>query len=395
MPNISDSPAVQDVPAAAPAADARFHAARWQDLPGWGRDPARAWWPVFLRNCQAIAARPNPGLPPSAPRTVNEAVWRPVCEAARSTKAAANPQAFIEQHLRPWAVGTASSNGTAVSAMTTGYYEPLVNASRERRGRFQWPLYGVPDDLITVELGELYPELRGKRVRGRLEGRRLVPYDTRAEIESGQRSRPPVIVYTDDPIAAFFLQVQGSGRARLVEGPDAGRTIRLAYADHNGHPYVSIGRWLIERGELRLDQASMQGITAWTQRNPQRLQELLNVNPAMVFFREEALQGDEGPRGSMGVPLTAGRSIAVDPEVIGMGSPIWLATTRPLSNTPLQLLVFAQDTGTAIRGTGRTDYFWGFGAEAGEEAGRMRQAGQQWLLWPAGQTPGRAGQPPG
>lgn len=379
----------EPIPAPVEASQGRFVPVAWSDLPGWSQDPVGEWWPVFLRNCQGIAGRSNDRLPPSAPRTANQQVWAEVCAAAQTAQAQADPRRFVETRLRPWAVVAQADSTRPQTAMVTGYYEPLIRASRTAQGPFQWPLFGVPDDLLTIELGDLYPELRGQRVRGRLDGRRIVPYDTRAQIMSGQRSTPPVIVYTDDPVAGFFLQIQGSGRAELVAGPGQGQTIRLAYADHNGHPFVSIGRWLIERGELTLAQASMQGISDWVRRNPQRQDELFNVNPAMVFFREESVNPGEGPRGSMGVPLVAGRSIAVDPEVVAMGTPVFLETTRPLSSTPLRQLVFAQDTGGAIRGVGRTDFFWGFGAAAGEQAGRMRQAGRQWILWPVGHTPRR------
>jgi membrane-bound lytic murein transglycosylase A len=266
--------------------------------------------------------------------------------------------------------------------LVTGYYEPVVNGSRQRGGAFQWPLYAVPADLLTVDLGAVYPELAGKRVRGKLDGQRVVPYDTRAALEASER-KPPALVWVDDPVDNFFLQVQGSGRVRLAEGPGAGQTIRLAYADHNGQPYVSIGRWLIDRGELSADQATMQNIRAWARRNPGRVREMLNANPAVVFFREEAgADPASGPRGAYGLPLTAERSIAVDTRFVPLGTPVFLATTLPGSAQPWRRLVFAQDTGAAIKGAARADLFWGPGEEAGQQAGRMKQRGQMWLLWP-------------
>ena len=188
-----------------------------------------------------------------------------------------------------------------------------------------------------------------------------------------------------DPIELFFLQVQGSGR---VELPD-GRRVRVGYAEQNGHPYQSIGRWLVEKGELKLEQASMQGIQAWARANPKRLNELLNANPSFVFFRELPDSGG-GPLGALGVPLTAGRSIAVDPRAIPLGAPVFLSTTQPLSEQPLQRLVMAQDTGGAIKGAVRADFFWGFGAEAGAQAGRMRQKGEMWALLPNAYIPNNA-----
>jgi membrane-bound lytic murein transglycosylase A len=167
-----------------------------------------------------------------------------------------------------------------------------------------------------------------------------------------------------------------------VQLPD-GKTIRVAYADHNGHPYVSIGKWLADKGEMPIAQTSMQNIRAWAKRNPNRTQEMLNANPATVFFAEEAITDPEiGPKGAYGIPLMAQRSIAVDTNFVPLGTPVFLSTTMPSSNTALNRLVFAQDTGTAIRGAARTDFYWGFGAAAGELAGRMKQNGQMWVLWP-------------
>jgi membrane-bound lytic murein transglycosylase A len=194
-------------------------------------------------------------------------------------------------------------------------------------------------------------------------------------------------VWVADPVEAFFLQVQGSGRVEL----DDGSVIRVGYDDQNGHPYQSIGRILVERGELPLERASLQGIREWGQRNPAKLPALLDENPSYVFFREVPPPAPgtldaaiDGPIGSLGVPLLRGRTVAVDPRSIPLGTPVYLATTYPLSERPLERLVLAQDTGGAIRGAVRADFFWGFGDEAGREAGRMRQQGRLWLLWPRG-----------
>jgi membrane-bound lytic murein transglycosylase A len=209
-----------------------------------------------------------------------------------------------------------------------------------------------------------------------------VPYDTRAKLEASS-NRPPVLVWVDDPVDNFFLQIQGSGRVRLSAGPDAGKTIRVAYADHNGQPYVSIARWLVERGELSLAQASMQNIRLWARRNPRRVTEMLNANPAVVFFREEPLiDPEQGPKGAYGIPLAPQRSIAVDAAFVPLGTPVFLSTTWPASARPLQRLVFAQDSGAAIKGAGRADFYWGYAEAAGQQAGRMKQSGQMWVLWP-------------
>jgi membrane-bound lytic murein transglycosylase A len=239
-------------------------------------------------------------------------------------------------------------------------------------------LYRVPDDLLVVDLAEVYPELKGMRLRGRLDGRRIVPYYDRAQIEQGSAALSGrEIAWVDDAIELFFLQVQGSGRIAL----DSGETLRVGYADQNGFPYRSIGRHLVERGELPLEKASMQGIQAWARANPDKLTDLLNHNASYVFFRE--LPADlAGPLGALGVPLTPRRSVAVDPGFVPLGAPVYIATTWPLSSRPLNRLMLAQDTGSAIRGAVRADFFWGFGDEAAREAGRMKQPLRMWVLLP-------------
>ncbi|HKO89148.1 MAG TPA: MltA domain-containing protein [Burkholderiales bacterium] len=273
-----------------------------------------------------------------------------------------------------------SSNADGTPGLVTGYYEPLLKGSRTKRPPFVYPLYAPPDDLLTVDLSAVAPDTKNMRLRGRLVGRKIVPYASRAEIESGSSALTgKEIVWVDDAIEAFFLHIQGSGRVQLENGD----FVRVGYADQNGHPYQSIGRYLIERGELQSSEASMQGIQKWARSHPDQLQALLNQNPSYVFFRELPTSND-GPLGALGVPLSAERSIAVDPRYVPLGAPVWLATTQPNSTNSLQRLVLAQDTGGAIRGPVRADFFWGFGAAAGEQAGRMRQQGEMWVLLPLG-----------
>jgi membrane-bound lytic murein transglycosylase A len=270
------------------------------------------------------------------------------------------------------------------SGMVTGYYEPLLKGSRKPSSRFRIPLFRVPDDLVLVELASVYPELTGLRLRGKLQGNRLVPYPSRGDITAANPLRGHELVWVDDPVEAFFLHVQGSGRIDL----DDGSTVRLGYGEHNGHPYRSIGRWLVEQGEMTLDQASMQGIKAWAALNPQRLHELLSQNPSFVFFRELPL-GDPatGPKGALGVPLTPGVSLAVDPRFIPLGAPVMLRSTDPVTGVEFVRPMVAQDTGGAIRGPLRFDFFWGFGAQAGEKAGRQKHEGSAWLFTPKGVGP--------
>jgi membrane-bound lytic murein transglycosylase A len=219
-----------------------------------------------------------------------------------------------------------------------------------------------------------------------LQGRREPWFDRRGidtDPAARQALRGREIAWLADPLDALVLQIQGSGRLRITEPDGSTRLVRLAYAGHNGHAYRSVGRWLIDQGELTPDSASWPAIKAWAQARPGRLNEMLWTNPRVVFFREEPLPDAEvGPRGAMGVALTPGRSIAVDPLSIPYGSWVWLDTTEPLSSTPLQRLVTAQDTGSAITGAVRADFFWGWGREAEAQAGRMKQPLRLWVLWP-------------
>jgi membrane-bound lytic murein transglycosylase A len=342
-----------------------MHPAAWGDLPGWREDNPAAAWGAFLRSCGALKA---------------QSAWRDVCSVALQMTPPDRETArrFFQENFTPYQMADPAGQRTG---LITGYYEPLLRGSRRPSARYRFPVYGVPDDLLVIDLSELYPELKGMRLRGRREGRRVVPYYDRAQIEEGRAAvHGKEIAWVDDAVDLFFLQIQGSGRLRL----DDGSTLRLGYADQNGHPYRSIGRWLVERGELPLDKASMQGIREWARQNPGRLNEMLNHNASYVFFRE--LPSDSpGPLGALGVPLTARRSIAVDPRFVPLGAPVYVATTWPNSTKPLNRLVLAQDTGGAIRGAVRADFFWGFGAEATREAGRMRQPLLMWVLLPKDQ----------
>ena len=357
-------PSAPAAPVATPGvAPGRLVAARWSDLPGWQADAIEAAWPAWQRSCRVLR---------------KDAAWASVCAQADAL-GDAPPRAvvrqFFDSNFRPWQVRNADNS---TSGLVTGYYEPLIRGSVDRSAQYAWPIHGVPQDMVSVDLASIYPELKPLRLRGRIEGNRLVPYWTRRDVAAqGDAFPAPVLAWADDPIALFFLQVQGSGR---VELPD-GSFLRIGYADQNGHPYKSIGKWLVEQGALKLSEASMQGIQRWARANPSRLRELLDQNPSYVFFRPLPAN-DEGPIGALGVPLVAERSIAVDRQSVPLGAPVFLDTTRPNTRQPLRQLVMAQDTGSAIRGGVRADFFWGFGDAAGAEAGRMKQAGAMWVLLP-------------
>ena len=339
--------------------------AHWQDLAGFDQAQLSVAWPAWLIGCSTLK---------------NRQPWQAACDAA--SRLPQNPTeaqvlAYYQQHFN---VYRASNQDGGDTGLVTGYYEPRLKGSRVKTAQYRYPLYSRPDDLITVELASLFPELANKRVRGRVVGTKLVPYYTRAEIENGQAAMAGrELFWVNDPVELFFLQVQGSGLIQL----DNGEAVHVGYADQNGMSYQSIGRTLVERGELTLDKASMQGIKQWGRQNPGKLQDLLNTNPSYVFFRELPLNLP-GPLGALGVPILAERVVAVDPKFIPLGAPVFLTTTYPNSSAPLNRLVMAQDTGGAIKGGVRADFFWGAGDAAGQQAGAMKQEGRMWVLLPKG-----------
>lgn len=356
-------------PAAPPAKVFRYQAVAWSELPGWSTDAVEEAWPAFLASCRDLRFRP---------------AWSEACTAAAAVApdtGAREIRAYFQQYFEPYRLQRGAGAKAETAGLVTGYYEPLLRGARAPSAQFNTALYAPPPDLLSVDLAVLFPELKGRTVRGRLEGNRVIPYYTRAQLAADPALRGRELVWVDSAIDAFTLEIQGSGRVQL----EGGETIRLEYADQNGQPYHSIGRYLVDRGLLTVEQATMPGIRAWLEANPERMQEVLDANPSVVFFRETALgDPDEGPRGAESVPLTAGRSIAVDAGYVPLGAPVFLATTFPASDAPLERLVIAQDTGGAIRGAPRADFFWGSGAAARQLAGSMREQGEMWLLWPRG-----------
>lgn len=366
VPVVPEKPAASTVPPASLPMTV-LKPANWNALTGWTDDDILPALDAFLRSCAVLK---------------NQPLWQETCSQAdtmRGQDSAALRQ-FFESRFVPHQVLNADGSG---DGLITGYYEPLLKGSRKQSKRYRFPLYTTPDELLVIDLGEVYPELKNMRLRGRLQGRKVVPYYSRAEIERNPASlQGKELLWVDDAIDLFFLQIQGSGRVALENG----EIVRVGYSDQNGHPYKSVGRLLVERGELPLEKASMQGIKAWGQKNPARLNELLYQNSSFVFFRELPA-GVPGPLGSLGVPLTAGRSLAIDPRAVPQGAPVFLATTWPNSDKQLHRLMVAQDTGGAIKGNVRADFFWGFGPEAGDQAGKMRQSGRMWVLMPTGYVP--------
>ena len=322
----------------------RWTAVRWAELPGFAQDPLYEAWNAWIKSCE----RPGP-------------VQAPLCRQVRGLSIGSGDEqrAWMVARLQPYKVEPLQ--GTS-DGLLTSYYEPILNASRTPGNGFNAPLYGPPATLSKRK-----------------------PWFTRQEMDTLPEAKAQLagkeIAWLADPVDALMLQIQGTGRLRITEPDGSQRTVRLAYAGNNDQPYKSVGSWLLNQGLLR--DATWPGIKAWIAQNPQRLNELLWSNPRMVFFREEGLSDFDaafGPRGAQGVPLTPGRSIAVDPASIPYGTPVWLASPGPWA--PLQKLVFAQDTGSAITGAVRADYFAGWGPEAGDLAGRLKQPLKLWVLWP-------------
>lgn len=349
-------------PLVEPAVVPNLKLANWDALPGWRDDELLAAWSSWMQSCAGLQSKPD---------------WKPVCAAARLYNPVNSDE--VRAFFETWfSVYQSQLPDGATNGLVTGYYEPQLQGSLKPSVQNSVPLYGVPKDLLTIDLSAVYPELKSIRLRGRLEGNKVVPYLSREQIDG--KPLPLAgneLVWVNNAVDAFFLQIQGSGRIQLADGG----VLRVGYADQNGYPYKAIGKVLADRGELPLAQASMQGIKDWARKNPAKLANLLAQNPSFVFFRILP-NNDAGPLGALGVPLTSERSIAVDTRAIPLGAPVWLSTTQPLSTAPMNRLVMAQDTGGAIRGNVRADYFWGFGDAAGKQAGMMKQAGQMWVLLP-------------
>lgn len=345
--------------------------ANWDEMPGWQEDDLSQALAVFLKGCSALRWRPG---------------WQDACSAGGALDAG-NPSVvrdFFQEYFQPWKMQ--QEDGSATGLMT-GYYVPDLPASRERSEKFRYPVYGVPDDLLVVDLSDVYPELGNYRLRGRLEGRRVIPYWSRSEIDAQRElDGAKILFWVEDPVDLFYLHIQGSGSMVLEDG----HRVMVNYADQNGHPYRSIGRILLDMGAMTRDQMSMQNIKKWVQDNPQQADGLLGENPSYVFFRELPAEF-HSPPGAFGIPLTAERSLAVDPRYIPLGAPVFLAATWPGQDQPLQRLMVAQDTGGAIKGPVRADFFWGLGDQAGEWAGRTKQKLQLWMLLPSGVEPPAVG----
>lgn len=335
----------------------------WTDLPGWESDHQAQAWPAFLASCA---------------RRANDPTWSDLCSATQAispTPDDATARAFFETWFQPYVM---RGPGGGAQALITGYYTPVLEGSPTKTADYRYPVYGRPSDLLIVDLGALYPELRGKVVRGRVQDGRVIPYYSRSEIEQ-TKVTAPVLAWVKDPVSLFFLQIQGSGVIKLTDGS----RIAVGYADQNGYPYVAVGRCLVDRGAMKPEEVNAAAIRTWLEAHPDQADAVLTCNPSYIFFTLR--DASSPPLGSLHVPLTPERSVAVDPAYLPLGAPVYVDTTLPGDPpTPFQRLMLAQDTGGAIKGPGRMDLYLGEGEEAGRIAGGMKQPGRSWVLLPRG-----------
>ncbi len=319
-------------------------------------------WTAWLRSCSVLKQKD---------------AWKKVCDLAEDIKEPSdeNIKNYFKKYFNLYSATNLDGSDTGT---ITGYYQPILKGSKVKTSHYKVPLYTTPKDLITVDLSEVYPELKSKRLRGKLAGNKLIPYLSRAEIDGqGSPLAGNEIVWVEDPVEAFFLEIQGSGIIQF----DNGEAMQIGYADQNGYPFKAIGSTLVQKKEITMAEASMEGIKNWARKNITKLREFLNMNASYVFFRK--LPNDlPGPIGALGVSIEAERSVAIDPKFIPLGAPIFLSTTQPNASESLERLMVAQDTGGAIRGGVRADFYWGSGDEAGRKAGSMKQQGKIWTLLP-------------
>ena len=353
----------------------------YEKLQGWRSDNPLSAALAFSRSCEKLLRRPGQSQIGKHELYGIADDWRMACDAALDldeTSTAADARRFFEAWFQPFAV---TADGEA-DGLFTGYYEPQLRGSKSRSAAFTVPLHLPPEDLVRVDLGKFDPDLAGRSIRGRIEGQEFIPYHSRDAIVDGALAhRDLELVWVDDEIEKFFLQIQGSGQVRL----DDGTIIRVGYADQNGLPYRAIGRDLIEIGALTPENVSLQSIRAWLKDNPGRARDIMSRNKSYIFFREnQELDPADGPLGAQNVPLTAGRSLAVDPRHVPLGAPLWLDTTAPWpdGDRPLRRLMVAQDVGGAIKGAVRGDVFWGAGERAEAVAGHMKSQGRFFVLVP-------------
>ena len=333
-------------------------------LPGWKAADKISALQSFQRGCVQLAAKPAGASMGGKGYAGQVSDWLAACAAAQNA-----PADFFEKNFTPYQL----SAGNQKTGLFTGYFEPEIKGSRARHGAFQTPVYALPPDVIRVDLSLFSKQFTGEHVSGRIIGQRLVPYADRAAINKAGIANARILFWTDDPVALFFLQIQGSGRVQLDDGSSA----RLGYAGENGLPYTAIGRNLIAQGALTREKVSLATIRDWLAKNPGKAQAMMENNRSYIFFEERPL-GDValGATGTLGVPLTPRASLAIDPRVNVLGAPYYVDAA------PVRGLLIGQDTGGAIRGAVRGDVFFGFGEAAERAAGGMKATGKMVVLLP-------------
>lgn len=377
---LTGAPSDEPPPARVETAELVLAKRPYGELPGWNGDRHAEALPVLLKSCGKI----DPKAPDEQPLgadwrmgTVGE--WRRICDDAAKIRPGNQVEAkyFFESRFQPYEVRA----GDETEGLFTGYYEPELNGAWSPKGAFRHPILSRPPDLVSADLSKFRDELKGEHLAGHIVDSAFVPYPTRREIDQGALvGKQLEILWVDDPVDLFFLHVQGSGRIVLPDGS----SIRVGYAGRNGHRYTPIGRELVAKGVLKLEDVSLRTIRAWLEAHPAAAQEVMWKNRSYIFFR--VVEG-EGPIGAQGVPLTPQRSLAVDRRHFPLGLPLWLSTTLPAPSpggepSPFHRLMVAQDTGAAIQGPVRGDIFVGHGADAGNIAGEMKQDGRYWALLP-------------
>ncbi len=320
----------------------------FQKLPQWDNENYKDALNSFLNSCKTGKTKK---------------LYHSLCQKAKKS---IDAKLFLEKEFQPYKIYTKSAKD---SGLLTGYYEAQLHGSLQKTKKYRYPIYTTPSDLITVDLVSIYPQLKKLRLRGRLVGNKLIPYDKRRDAK-GDKSK--IICYVDSKIDLFFLEIQGSGRVTL----NSGKTIFIGYANQNGHKYRAIGRYLVKQKAMKLQDVSLQSIRAWLKKNPSRVDEVLNYNNSIVYFRKR----NKMATGSLGLELTPNRSVAVDRHYIPLGTMLYLHAN--INNKNTSKIVLAQDTGGAIKGAIRADMFLGFGDKAMNIAGKLKSPLQLWVLLP-------------
>ena len=368
LPQITETTTKQVTP---PAPKVRLRAYNFKDLPNWNKDNLEEALSGFKYSCLKIL-KENTTYMSNSKLRIPTMAYQIACQKliAQDITTGVEFKYFLESNFLPFLVIADDSD----QGKFTSYYEAAINASPIQTSLYQYPIYGKPLDLVEFNPHDFDPSLPNKRLLGRVKEQKLVPYYTREEIEQNKIAAP-VILWGDSNVDINIMQIQGSAVATLPDG----RQVRLSYADNNGHPFKGIGSILLEKGYIKPGEASMGNIKKWLKNNPQIAQKEMRENKRFIFHR---ISQADGPIGAQGVPLHAGRSIAVDREYIPLGALMWLETTGP-DNEKIEKLVIAQDIGSAIKGPIRGDYFWGSGKDdILEKAGKMNSSGRYFILIP-------------